>query len=103
MDIGGRRRNELFISAAWIAAAVTSLIFADFRVARLLRYSAFEVCDYVNHYVCHCGNCWSHLMKTAEIIDHALINLALTLLSPVALVWLVGSVAAKSWKRTRPS
>jgi hypothetical protein len=50
-------RIGLGMSAAWIAGAAIAVTYADLRIARLVRYAAFEVCDYVNHHLWNWGNC----------------------------------------------
>jgi hypothetical protein len=86
-------RIGIGISAAWVAGAVIAAMFGDIRIARLLRYSAFEVCDYVNHHLCDCGNCWRQLMDFASLVDDALMNVALIALAPIAVAW-AGACAA---------
>jgi hypothetical protein len=103
MHISGRGSIGLIVSAAWITGTVIWLTFADMRIARFLRYSAFEVCDYINYHMCHCGNCWRDLIKAAEFVDHPLINLALISLMPIVLVWLGASVTLRVWHWGRPS
>jgi CO dehydrogenase/acetyl-CoA synthase alpha subunit len=80
-------RIGLGISAAWIASAAIAVAYADIRVARFLRYAAFELCDYVNRYVCRCGNCWRELMDVAAVVDEPLINFSLMALAPSAVAW----------------
>jgi hypothetical protein len=76
--------------------ATIGLTFADLRVARFLRYSAFEVCDYINYHLCHCGNCWRGVMAVATFVDQPVINFALIALVPVVLARLAahGAVSA---------
>jgi hypothetical protein len=83
MLIGGRERIGLIASAAWMVGMVILVTFADIRVARFLRYSAFEVCDYINYRLCHCANCWRNVMNFASFVDHPLINLALIVVAPL--------------------
>ena len=96
------RKISLIVSAAWIGATMILLTFADMRVARFLRYSSFEVCDYINYHVCRCGNCWRDLMKAADIVDHPLINLALISLVPIPFLWLGTSATIEvlHWRRS---
>jgi hypothetical protein len=75
------------MSAAWMAGAMIAVTFADVRIAQLLRYAAFEVCDYVNHHLCHCGNCWRELMDVASFVDQPAINLLLIVLAPIVVAW----------------
>ena len=100
MQIAGRRSIGLIVSAAWIVGTVI-LVFADIRVAKLLRYSAFEVCDYINYHFCYCGNCWRNLMKAAEFVDYPVVNFVLLSLTPIVLVWLGVSLTLKVWQRVR--
>jgi hypothetical protein len=87
MDIARRAQFAIIaVSGVWIVGALSSLAFADIRIARFLRYSAFEVCDYINYHVCRCGNCWRDLMNVATFVDHPLTNAALITLAPVALL-----------------
>jgi hypothetical protein len=88
MHIARWVRIGLAISSAWIVGALVADAYGDIRVARLLRYAAFEVCDYINHYVCHCGNCWQRLMNFASFVDEPVMNLALVALGPIVLAWL---------------
>ena len=91
----------IIVSGVWIVGVLTSLAFADIRVARFLRYSAFEVCDYINYHVCRCGDCWRDLMNVAWFVDHPLINAALISLAPVALIWLAACSTVKLWRWVR--
>ena len=103
MRIGGRARIGLIVSAAWVVGMVTSVTLADIRVARFLRYSAFEVCDYINYRLCHCGNCWRIVMNFASFVDHPLINLALIVVAPIVLAWSLARVTLglSRWEGTR--
>lgn len=87
--MGVRRwvRIGIGMSAAWIIGAAIAVTYADIRVARFVRYVAFELCDYVNRHVCHCGNCWRELMDFALFVDQAATNLALIALIPIAVAW----------------
>jgi hypothetical protein len=96
MRIARWARIGMAISAAWIGCALTALTYADIRVARFLRYAAFEVCDYVNHYVCHCGNCWRDVMNVAAFVDQPLMNLALIALAPIVFAWLCAYAALRN-------
>ena len=78
-----------------MAGAIIGQAYGDVRIARFLRYSAFEVCDYINYHLCHCGNCWQNLMKVAAFVDQPLINFALIALAPIALGWLCAYVALR--------
>src|SRR5215470_13162211 len=103
MDVVRRAQLAMIVvSGVWIVGALSSLVFADIRVARFLRYSAFEVCDYINYHVCHCGNCWRDLMKAADIVDHPLINLALISLVPTPFLWLgtCATIEVLRWRRS---
>ena len=80
-------RIGMGMSAAWIASAAMAVTYADIRVARLLRYAAFEVCDYVNRHLCNCGNCWRELMDFASFVDQPVINFALIALAPIGVAW----------------
>jgi hypothetical protein len=81
------------MSAAWIAGAAIAVTYADLRIARLVRYATFEVCDFANHRLCQCGNCWRVLMDFASLVDQSVINLALIALAPIAVAW-AGACAA---------
>ncbi len=85
-------RIGMGMSAAWIAGVAIAVALADIRIARLLRYAAFEVCDYVNHQLSLWGNCWRELMDFASLVDQPIINLALIALVPIAVSW-VGACA----------
>jgi hypothetical protein len=99
MDIARRAQFAMIVvSGIWIVGALSSLAFADIRVARFLRYSAFEVCDYVNYHVCRCGDCWRDLMNVATFVDHPLTNAALITLAPVTLLWSVAYSTLKLWR-----
>ena len=99
MHIAGSVRIGMIVaSCIWIVGVLISLAFADIRVARFLRYSAFEVCDYINYHVCRCGDCWRDLMSVAALVDHPLINAALISLIPVALMWLAACSTLKLWQ-----
>ena len=89
---------RMLLSGAWIVAATIGLAFADLRIARFLRYSAFEVCDYINYHVCHCGNCWRDLMVVAAFVDRPVINFALIALAPVGFAWICACVAARAYQ-----
>ena len=86
--MGTRRwvRIGIGISSLWIAASAIALASADLRVARLLRYAAFELCDYANHHLCRCGNCWQDVMALAAFADHPLANFGLVALAPMVLL-----------------
>jgi hypothetical protein len=75
------------MSAVWIAGAAIAVTYADVRIARLIRYAAFEACDFANHRLCRCGNCWRELMDFASFVDQSVINLALIALAPIAVAW----------------
>ena len=99
VDIALRAQMALLgISGVWIVGVLSSLAFADIRIARFLRYSAFEVCDYINHYLCRCGDCWRDLMKVATFVDHPLTNAALISLAPIPLMWFAACSALKLWR-----
>jgi hypothetical protein len=103
MDIARRAQVAMIvISGAWIVGALSSLAFADIRVARFLRYSAFEVCDYINYHVCRCGDCWGDLMNVATLVDHPLTNAALITLAPLALLWSATYSTLKLWRWVCP-
>lgn len=91
------KRLGLLLSGGWIIVASIVLTSADLRIARFLRYSAFEVCDYVNYYLCHCGNCWRDLMAVAAFVDRPLVNFALIALTPVLLAWICTIVAVRAY------
>jgi hypothetical protein len=75
------------VSALWIAASTIALMCIDLRIARLLRYAAFEACDYINHYLCRCANCWHDVMAMATFADHTWANFALIAFAPIVLLW----------------
>jgi hypothetical protein len=83
------------LTVVWIVSTIIALTIADFRVARFLRYSAFEVCDYVNYHVCYCGNCWRGMMNAATVVDGPVINFTLIVVVPIGLAWLCAYVATK--------
>jgi hypothetical protein len=101
MHIAGWRSIGLIVSAAWIVGTLIGLAITDIRIAKLLRYSAFEVCDYVNYHLCYCGNCWRNLMKAAEFVDYPVVNFVLISLTPVVLAWLGVSLTLKVWQWVR--
>jgi hypothetical protein len=100
MDIARRAQFAMIVvSGVWIVGALSSLAFLDIRVARFLRYSAFEVCDYMNYHVCRCGDCWRDLMNVATFVDHPLTNAALIALAPVMLLWSAAYSILTLWRR----
>ena len=102
MDVVRRAQLAMIVvSGVWIVGALSSLVFADIRVARFLRYSAFEVCDYINYHICRCGDCWRDLMNMATFVDHPLTNAALITLVPVALLWFVAYSIQNLWRWVR--
>jgi hypothetical protein len=105
MDIARRTQIAMIVvSGAWIVGVLTSLAFADIRVARFLRYAAFETCDYINYHVWRCDDCWRDLMNVAWFVDHPLINAALISLAPVALIWsAAATLKLRRWVHSRSS
>ena len=87
MGMPGWARFGMLASGAWLVGAIIGQAYGDVRIARFLRYSAFEVCDYINYHLCHCGNCWQNLMNVAAFVDHPFINLALIAAAPIVLAW----------------
>ena len=98
MRIDRWARLSMLLSGAWIVAATIGLTFADLRIARFLRYSAFEVCDYINYHLCHCGNCWRDLMVVAAFVDRPVINFALIALAPVIFARVCACFAARAYQ-----
>jgi hypothetical protein len=96
MEIALTTRIGIGLSVVWMLGATIGLTVADVRVARFLRYSAFEMCDYVNYHLCHCNNCWRDVMAVARFVDQPVINFALIALVPIVLAWLAacGAVIA---------
>jgi len=98
MQIALVTRIAVLVSVGWIVAATIGRTFADLRVARFLRYSAFEVCDYVNYHLCHCGNCWRDLMAVAAFVDRPAIDFLIIALIPVAVAWAGAYAAVRAYR-----
>lgn len=80
-------RIGMGMSAAWIAGVAIAVVYADARIARLLRYAAFEVCNYVNRHLSLWENCWRELMDFASFVDQPVINIGLIAIVPIAMAW----------------
>ncbi|MGQ0677056.1 MAG: hypothetical protein ACT4N4_13350 [Rhodospirillales bacterium] len=97
MDSGmnGARWKFLFLAAGvgWFAATAAYVRYAEFRAAKLLKDSAFEVCDYVGHRLVGYADCWRDLMTVASYLDNDWANLALLALAPALSLWLAAAVA----------
>ena len=102
MDVARRTQIAMIVvSGAWIVGVLASLAFADIRVARFIRYAAFEVCDYINYRMWRCGDCWRDLMNVAWFVDYPLVNAALISLAPVALIWSAACSTLRLWRWVR--
>jgi hypothetical protein len=91
------------VGVGWIVGATTFVRHADIRVARFLKDSTFEVCDYVSHRLVAYAECWRDLMTLASYLDNVWADLALLALAPVLLLWLAALVARKIWRSARAS
>ena len=93
----------LAVSAGWIVGAALLVRAADFRAAKFLWNSAFEVCDYVERRLFAYADCWRDLMALASALDSVWADLVLFALVPVALLWLAAWAARQLRQGTRAS
>ncbi len=97
-DMSRRRWNlvGLAVGVGWFVVVAAHIRYADIRAAKLLKDSAFEVCDYVSHRLVDYADCWRDLTTLASNLDNAWANFTLLALAPALLLWLAAWAVTKS-------
>ena len=100
MSRGRWKLAALAAGVGWFVAVAAYVRYADIRAAKLLKDSAFEVCDYVGHRLVGYADCWRDLMTLASYLDNDWADVALLALAPALLLWLAVA-AARTIRRAR--